>query len=36
LNPKWNEEGIDDKDLKEVDDLGSNDYEKTEIKRIKL
>jgi len=35
-NPKWSEEGIDDKDLKEIDEMGLNEYEKTEIKKLKL
>ena len=35
-NPKWNEEGIDDKDLKEVEDNGKNDYERDIIKKLKL
>ena len=36
FNPKWQEEGINDNQIKEVDDLGSNDYEKTQIKKMKI
>lgn len=35
-NPKWNEEGIDDKDLTEVDEKGKNPIEKEIIFKLKL
>ena len=35
-NPKWNEEGIADKDLTEIDEQGNNEYEKEIIRKIKL
>ena len=35
-NPKWNEEGIDDKDLTEIDEKGKNDLEKKIIRKLKL
>ena len=35
-NPKWNEEGIDDKDLTEFEDFGKKDNEKQIIHRAKL
>ena len=35
-NPKWQEQGIDDDDLKEHDSFGDNEQEKSEIIKIKL
>lgn len=35
-NPKWQEEGINDSDIQEIDEQGKNDYEKNEIKKMKL
>lgn len=35
-NPKWSEQGIDDSELQEVDYLGTNEFEKREVKKMKL
>ncbi|CDW73168.1 peptidyl-prolyl cis-trans isomerase d [Stylonychia lemnae] len=35
-NPKWQEEGINDNEIREVDEIGHNDYEKTQIRKLKL
>lgn len=36
LDPKWSEQGIDDKDLRDVDFQGNNEFERQEAKKIKL
>lgn len=36
FNPKWQEQGIDDDEIKEVDEQGKTDFEKSELRRLKL
>jgi tetratricopeptide (TPR) repeat protein len=36
FNPKWQEQGIDDDEIKEVDEQGRDEFERVELKRIKL
>ena len=35
-NPKWNEQGIDDDELREVEDFGKDDFQKEAIRKIKV
>ena len=36
FNPKWQEEGINDSQIQEYEDMGKTEYEKQEVRRMKI